>query len=42
MTDAPVRNAIGAGGPDAGIGMKFLAGALTGGFGSILGTHSMS
>lgn len=34
---APVRNAIGAGGPDAGIGMKFLAGALTGGFGSILG-----
>jgi hypothetical protein len=34
---APVRNAIGAGDPDASIGLKFLAGALTGGFGSILG-----
>jgi len=34
---APVRDALGAGGPDAGIGMKFFAGALTGGFGSIIG-----
>lgn len=34
---APVRDMLGAGGPDAGIGMKFLAGALTGGFGSVIG-----
>lgn len=37
LTDAPVRNAIGAGDPDASIGMKFLAGAITGGVGSVVG-----
>jgi len=34
---APVRNAIGAGGPDAPFYLKFLAGALTGGVGSVIG-----
>jgi hypothetical protein len=34
---APVRDAIGAGGPDAPIYLKFLAGAMTGGVGSVFG-----
>jgi hypothetical protein len=34
---APMRNAIGAGGKDAPIYLKFTAGALTGGFGSFVG-----
>jgi len=34
---APVRDALGASGKDAHFGMKFLAGALTGGVGSIIG-----
>jgi len=34
---APVRDALGASGKDAGFGMKFLAGAITGGVGSIIG-----
>lgn len=34
---APVRDMLGAGGPDAGFGMKFLAGAITGGLGSVIG-----
>mmetsp|Transcript_1978 Transcript_1978/g.3360 ORF Transcript_1978/g.3360 Transcript_1978/m.3360 type:complete len:284 (+) Transcript_1978:109-960(+) len=34
---APVRNAIGAGGADAPIYLKFFAGALTGGVGSVIG-----
>lgn len=34
---APVRDAIGAGGKDAPIYLKFLAGAITGGVGSIVG-----
>ncbi|KAL7474872.1 hypothetical protein ACHAW6_000820 [Cyclotella cf. meneghiniana] len=34
---APVRNAIGAGSPDAPFYMKFLAGAITGGVGSVIG-----
>lgn len=34
---APVRDALGAGGKDAPFYLKFLAGALTGGFGSIIG-----
>jgi hypothetical protein len=32
-----VRDAIGAGGPDAPIYLKFLAGAMTGGVGSVFG-----
>jgi hypothetical protein len=34
---APVRDAIGAGGKDASFALKFLAGAITGGVGSIIG-----
>ena len=34
---APVRDAIGAGNPDSPFYLKFVAGAITGGFGSILG-----
>lgn len=34
---APVRDAIGAGAPDAPFYMKFLAGAITGGVGSVVG-----
>lgn len=34
---APVRNAMGAGGADAPFYLKFLAGALTGGVGSVIG-----
>jgi hypothetical protein len=34
---APVRDFMGAGGPDASLGLKFLAGAITGGVGSALG-----
>ncbi|KAL7458485.1 hypothetical protein ACHAWC_010034 [Mediolabrus comicus] len=34
---APVRDAIGAGDPSASIGLKFLAGAITGGVGSVAG-----
>jgi hypothetical protein len=34
---APVRDAIGAGSPDAPFYLKFLAGALTGGVGSVAG-----
>lgn len=34
---APVRNAVGAGDPDAPFYLKFLAGALTGGVGSVVG-----
>jgi hypothetical protein len=34
---APVRDAIGAGGPDAPIYLKFAAGAMTGGVGSVFG-----
>ena len=34
---APVRDMIGAGSPDSPIYLKFLAGAITGGSGSILG-----
>lgn len=34
---APVRDALGAGDKDASIGLKFLAGALTGGVGSVIG-----
>jgi len=34
---APVRNALGAGGADAPFYLKFLAGAITGGVGSIIG-----
>lgn len=34
---APVRDMLGASDPNSGIGLKFLAGALTGGFGSIVG-----
>jgi len=34
---APVRDAIGAGGKDAPFHMKFIAGAITGGFGSFVG-----
>lgn len=34
---APVRDAIGAGGPDAPVSLKFLAGAITGGAGSLVG-----
>lgn len=34
---APVRDMMGAGGPDASIGLKFLAGAITGGLGSVVG-----
>jgi hypothetical protein len=34
---APVRNAIGAGQPDAPFYLKFLAGAITGGVGSVVG-----
>jgi hypothetical protein len=34
---APVRDAIGAGGPNAPAYMKFLAGAVTGAIGSIAG-----
>mmetsp|Transcript_14024 Transcript_14024/g.29517 ORF Transcript_14024/g.29517 Transcript_14024/m.29517 type:complete len:284 (-) Transcript_14024:241-1092(-) len=34
---APVRNAIGAGSPDAPFYLKFLAGAITGGVGSFIG-----
>ncbi|KAL7525621.1 hypothetical protein ACHAXR_001081, partial [Thalassiosira sp. AJA248-18] len=33
----PVRNAIGAGSPDSPIYLKFLAGAITGGVGSVIG-----
>jgi hypothetical protein len=36
-TDAPVRDMLGAGGPDAPFYMKFLAGAITGGVGSVIG-----
>ena len=36
-TDAPVRDMIGAGSPDAPFGLKFLAGAITGGVGSVIG-----
>ena len=34
---APVRDAIGAGDKDASFALKFLAGAITGGVGSIIG-----
>mmetsp|Transcript_12924 Transcript_12924/g.16926 ORF Transcript_12924/g.16926 Transcript_12924/m.16926 type:complete len:284 (-) Transcript_12924:134-985(-) len=34
---APVRDALGAGGKDANVGMKFVAGAITGGVGSVIG-----
>jgi len=34
---APVRDALGASGPDAPFYLKFLAGALTGGVGSVIG-----
>ena len=34
---APVRDALGASGKDAPFALKFLAGALTGGFGSVIG-----
>lgn len=34
---APVRNAVGAGSPDAPFYLKFLAGAITGGVGSVIG-----
>lgn len=34
---APVRNALGAGGADAPVYLKFFAGALTGGVGSVIG-----
>lgn len=34
---APVRDAIGAGSPDAPVYLKFLAGAMTGGVGSVAG-----
>jgi hypothetical protein len=37
---APVRDAIGAGGKDAPFYMKFLAGAITGGVGSMVGNVS--
>ena len=36
---APVRDAIGAGAPDAPAHMKFLAGAITGAVGSIAGNR---
>lgn len=38
-TDAPVRDMIGAGSPDAPFYMKFLAGAITGGVGSVIGNR---
>lgn len=37
--DAPVRDMIGAGSPDAPFYMKFLAGAITGGVGSVIGNR---
>ena len=40
--DAPVRDMIGAGSPDAPFYMKFLAGAITGGVGSIIGNVSLN
>jgi hypothetical protein len=39
---APVRDAIGAGGKDAPFYLKFLAGAITGGVGSLVGNVSAS